>query len=55
MSQIIRDEGWEVCGFFIEGKPAVEKTLELKPEVLILDYRILDRDGLADVPMLLCT
>lgn len=65
ISQLIRAEGWEVCGSVSTGKDAVQKTVELKPDLLILDHRMPDGDGLSvgrdiraflpNVPMLLCT
>ena len=65
ISNLIREAGWKVCGTASDGKTAVEKALELKPDLLILDYRLPDRDGvsighdirsfLPNIPILLCT
>jgi YesN/AraC family two-component response regulator len=30
-------EGWAVCGEATNGKQAVEKALELKPDVVLMD------------------
>ena len=29
--------GWEICGEAVNGREAVEKTLELKPDLVVLD------------------
>jgi DNA-binding NarL/FixJ family response regulator len=65
MSQLIHDAGWEVCGSVSDGKAAIETALALQPDLVILDYRMPDRDGLSvgrdirvllpSVPILLCT
>jgi CheY-like chemotaxis protein len=31
------NEGWKVCGEAVDGREAVEKTRELKPDIVILD------------------
>src|SRR5260370_2701965 len=33
-------EGWEVCGEAADGKEAIEKCRQLKPDLLILDIRM---------------
>ena len=65
MSKLMCEAGWEVCGSVSDGKTAIEKALELRPDLIILDYRLDDRDGLSvgreirallpNVRMLLCT
>lgn len=65
ISNLIREAGWEVCGTASDGKSAVEKALELQPDLLILDHRMPDRDGISvghdirallpNIPILLCT
>ncbi len=37
--------GWEVCGEAKTGREAVEKTEELKPDILILDISMPDLNG----------
>jgi DNA-binding NarL/FixJ family response regulator len=32
--------GWEVCGEADDGQDAVEKTLSLKPDLVLLDFRM---------------
>jgi DNA-binding NarL/FixJ family response regulator len=31
-------EGWEICGEARDGKEAIQKTLELMPDVAVLDF-----------------
>src|SRR5713226_1069865 len=38
--------GWEVCGEAADGRDAVEKAKELKPDVVILDIGIPSLNGL---------
>jgi DNA-binding NarL/FixJ family response regulator len=38
--------GWEVCGEATEGREAVEKTKQLKPDVVILDIGMPSLNGL---------
>jgi DNA-binding NarL/FixJ family response regulator len=37
---------WEVCGEAVDGREAVEKALELKPDVVILDVGMPNLNGL---------
>lgn len=39
-------EGWEVCGEAIDGREAVEKVAEMKPDVVILDVGMPNLNGL---------
>lgn len=65
MSKLMCEAGWEVCAAVSDGKTAVERAVELKPDLVLLDYRMSDRDGLSvgreirallpNVRMLLCT
>lgn len=41
-----RHEGWEVCGEAIDGREAVEKAKELKPDVVIVDIGMPNLNGL---------
>ena len=57
--------GWEVCGEAVDGPDAIQKSLELHPDLIILDFLMPGANGLevareinkADpqVPILLCT
>jgi len=38
--------GWEVCGEAADGREALEKVAELKPDILILDLNMPDLNGL---------
>jgi DNA-binding NarL/FixJ family response regulator len=40
-------EGWEICGEAIDGRAAVEKARELKPDVVIIDIGMPSLNGLA--------
>jgi DNA-binding NarL/FixJ family response regulator len=42
---LIRGLGWEVCGEAGDGEAVVEKAIELKPDLLILDIAMPKRDG----------
>jgi DNA-binding NarL/FixJ family response regulator len=41
-----RHEGWEVCGEATDGREAVEKAKELKPDVVIVDVGMPNLNGL---------
>jgi len=38
--------GWVICGEAADGRAAVAKTLELKPDVLVLDFSMPELNGL---------
>jgi CheY-like chemotaxis protein len=38
--------GWRVCGEAVDGRDAIQKTLELKPDLLILDVSMPNVGGL---------
>lgn len=46
-------EGWEICGDAKDGREAVEKARELKPDVVILDVGMPNLNGLAATRQLL--
>lgn len=37
---------WEVCGEAQDGKEAVSKAEELRPDLIVMDYKMQDTDGL---------
>jgi DNA-binding NarL/FixJ family response regulator len=46
-------EGWEICGDAKDGREAVEKAKQLKPDVVILDVGMPNLNGLAATRLLL--
>ncbi len=40
-------DGWEVCGSVASGREAVEKAVELRPSLIILDLAMPEMDGLS--------
>jgi two-component system chemotaxis response regulator CheY len=46
LRSLLRGNGWEVCGEAGDGLSAVEKAAILKPDLVILDYRMPNLDGL---------
>src|SRR5271154_1075374 len=42
-----KHEGWEVCGEASDGREAVEKAAQLKPDVVIVDIGMPNLNGLA--------
>jgi DNA-binding NarL/FixJ family response regulator len=40
-------EGWEICGEACDGREAVEKAKQLKPDIVILDIGMPNLNGLA--------
>ncbi len=40
-------EGWEICGEAVDGRDAIEKAKELKPDIVILDVGMPNLNGLA--------
>src|ERR1700751_5969768 len=41
-----RHEGWSVCGIAKNGDEAVQKAIELKPDLILLDIEMPKLDGL---------
>jgi len=37
---------WEVCGEAADGKEAVDAAVELKPDLVLLDYKMPSKDGI---------
>ena len=46
---------WQICGEAAEGREAVEKTLQLKPDVVILDIGMPNLNGLEATRQILRT
>jgi DNA-binding NarL/FixJ family response regulator len=46
LRRLIQGHGWEVCGEAEDGLAAVERTAILKPDLVILDLRMPNLDGL---------
>jgi CheY-like chemotaxis protein len=44
---LAKHEGWEVCAAVGNGRDAVEKAVEQKPSLIILDLAMPDMDGLS--------
>jgi two-component system, NarL family, response regulator NreC len=44
--------GWEVCGEAENGREAIEKTRELKPDLIVLDLSMPIMNGLEAAPAL---
>jgi CheY-like chemotaxis protein len=56
--------GWKVCATVTTQQAAIEAALHLKPDAILMDYRLGDGDGLAaarrireasDLPIIFCT
>src|SRR6266852_8855136 len=45
-SLLQKHEGWEICGEASDGRDAVEKAKQLKPDVVILDVGMPNLNGL---------
>lgn len=43
---LLQSHGWQVCGEAIDGRQAVDKTRELKPDIVILDIGMPNLNGL---------
>src|SRR5450432_3743819 len=52
-SLLEKREGWEVCGEASDGREAIEKALELKPDVVIVDIGMPNLNGLDTTRQLL--
>ncbi|HEU5411427.1 MAG TPA: response regulator transcription factor [Candidatus Acidoferrales bacterium] len=49
IASLVRNSGqdWEICGEAEDGQAAVEKAAELKPDLLIIDLMMPQRDGIS--------
>jgi len=52
-SLLEKHEGWEVCGEASDGRDAIEKALQLKPDVVIVDIGMPNLNGLDTTRQLL--
>ena len=52
LRNLIEGNGWEVCGEAEDGLAAVEKTAILKPDLVILDFRMPSLNGLQAAQMI---
>jgi len=41
------NSGWEICGEAVDGRDAVTKAIELRPDLVVLDYAMPSLDGLS--------
>jgi CheY-like chemotaxis protein len=44
---LVGKPGWEICGDAVEGKEAVARATDLRPDLIILDYAMPRLDGLS--------
>src|SRR5450432_4591278 len=52
---LLQQRDWQVCGEAAEGRDAVEKALQLKPDVVILDLGMPNLNGLEATRQILKT
>jgi DNA-binding NarL/FixJ family response regulator len=45
-SLLLLQSGWSVCGETKNGREAVERSLELKPDIVILDFELTEINGI---------
>ena len=45
--QLLEWEGFQVCGEAVDGKHAIEKVIDLKPEIVLLDISMPVMNGIA--------
>jgi DNA-binding NarL/FixJ family response regulator len=46
--------GWEVCGEAVNGRDAIDKAQDLKPDLIVLDLAMPIMNGLEAAPALKC-
>jgi DNA-binding NarL/FixJ family response regulator len=64
-SLVEQDADWKICGEAIDGREVVKRTIETRPDLVLLDFQMPVMNGLQaareiskvapDVPVLLCT
>ena len=47
LRSLLAKPGWEICGDAVDGKEAVARATELRPDLIILDYAMPRQDGLS--------
>jgi DNA-binding NarL/FixJ family response regulator len=47
LRSLLAKPGWEICGDAVDGKDAVARAIELRPDVIILDLVMPRMDGLS--------
>jgi DNA-binding NarL/FixJ family response regulator len=49
---IEQHEGWTVCGQAVDGRDAIDKAVDLKPDMILLDITMPRLDGLSALPLI---
>lgn len=44
---LLAKPGWEICGDAVDGKEAVARAIELRPDVIVMDLVMPRMDGLS--------
>jgi DNA-binding NarL/FixJ family response regulator len=47
LRSLLAKPGWEICGDAVDGKEAVARAIELRPDVIVLDLVMPRMDGLS--------
>ncbi|MCT4598781.1 MAG: response regulator [Vallitalea sp.] len=53
LKKMLTEENFEVCGEANNGKEAIKKAKELKPDVITLDITMPEMDGVTALPQIL--
>jgi DNA-binding NarL/FixJ family response regulator len=49
---IEQHDGWTICGQAADGREAIDKAVDLKPDVILLDISMPHLDGLSALPFI---